>query len=106
MKQGTYFLIKGLRVAAVAVIGLTAFSMLGRAVSGINTGRRQEGLEQLEDSIRRAAVTCYANEGVYPDTLDALLQKSGLQVSPDYTVFYDIFAENLMPDITVVDHHE
>ena len=74
------------------------------ALSNLQDGRISEGRQQLEDAVRRSAVACYAAEGVYPPTLDYLTQHYGIQVDRSrYAVFYEIFAENLMPDITVVD---
>lgn len=65
-------------------------------------GQSAEGAEILERTIRRAAVTCYATEGIYPPSLDYLVEHYGLQIQEDrYQVFYDGFAENLMPEITV-----
>lgn len=58
---------------------------------------------QLEESIRRAAVACYASEGYYPPDFDYIAEHYGL--SPDeerYAVFYEVHGENLMPEITVV----
>ena len=72
-------------------------------MSNLNSGRTDEGRQQLEDTIRRAAVTCYAVEGVYPPTVDYMEQHYGVRIDTKrYTVFYDAFAENLMPDITVL----
>lgn len=74
------------------------------AVDGLNTGRSEEGRRQLENAIRRAAVACYAAEGIYPPTLDYLTEHYGIQIDEDrYTVFYEIFAENIMPEITVLE---
>jgi len=74
------------------------------ALSNLNRGRDEEGRQQLEAALRRAAVACYATEGVYPPHLDYLEDHYGIQVDEDrYAVFYEIFAENLMPDITVVE---
>jgi len=64
----------------------------------------REGLRLAEQSIRRAAVSCYAVEGAYPATYDQLKEWSGVQVDEErYAVFYEIFASNIMPDITVVE---
>ena len=74
-------------------------------VARLDGGSTDVQRQQLEDSIRRACVACYATEGVYPPNLSYLEEHYGLQVDTTrYTVFYDIFAENLMPDITVVNH--
>ena len=64
----------------------------------------REGLRTAEQAIRRAAVSCYAIEGAYPATYESLKERSGVAVDEDkYAVFYEIFASNIMPEITVVE---
>ncbi|MBR6739883.1 MAG: hypothetical protein IKM04_02295 [Clostridia bacterium] len=61
-------------------------------------------LENTERALRRAAAACYAVEGVYPPSVDYLIEHYGLAVDLDrYAVFYEVYAENLMPDITVIE---
>ena len=63
----------------------------------------EQGKIKLENAIRRSAVACYAAEGAYPPDVDYLIEHYGLSVDESrYIVHYDIFAENLMPDITVL----
>ena len=58
----------------------------------------------LEEVLRRAAVACYAAEGIYPPDLAYLEEHYGIQINEErYMVTYDALAENLMPDITVLD---
>lgn len=73
------------------------------AVHNMNAGRTQEGQRQLEQAVRRAAVAYYAEQGVYPPTLKELTRYGGVQIDEGrYRVFYEAFADNLMPDITVL----
>jgi len=66
-----------------------------------NSGTEQ-GRQVLEDSVRRAAVRCYAIEGRYPESEAYLEQHYGITYDADeYAVHYEIFADNIMPDITV-----
>mgnify|MGYP007050612467 CR=1 FL=1 len=53
---------------ALIALGVGLF-LLGTALGNLEQGRDLQGKEQLEQSIRRAAVGCYAAEGVYPPTL-------------------------------------
>jgi hypothetical protein len=67
----------------------------------------REGLRITEEAVRRAVVSCYALEGVYPATFEDLKAKSGLVIDAGkYAVFYDVFASNIMPDITVMELRE
>lgn len=84
---------------AILLILLCFLTALRQVTSGSSEAQRQ----QLEDSIRRAAVACYATEGYYPPDLEHLKTFYGIQIDDTrYAVHYEVFAENLMPDITVV----
>ena len=74
------------------------------AVARLERGRQEEGLGQLENALRRAAVSCYAAEGFYPPDVDYMRQRYALQWDETrYVVHYERFASNLMPDITVLE---
>lgn len=93
--------ISGIFVPVIAVLVLLCF--LG-GLSNLSRGREAEGKQQLEEALRRAAVTCYAVEGVYPPNVDYMVEHYGLQIdSRHYVVSYTSFAENLMPDIMVLE---
>lgn len=75
------------------------------ALSRLDMGRRAEGKQQLEEALRRTAVTCYASEGFYPPDVAYMREHYGLEWDEkNYTVRYEVFAANLMPDITVLEH--
>lgn len=94
-------LLKGLTLPVAAVAILLAFAT---AVNGLDQDSKAESKHQLEQAIRRGCVACYAAEGVYPPNLDYLKDHYGLQIDEEsFVVYYDIFAENLMPDITVLE---
>ena len=64
----------------------------------------REGLRMAEQAVRQACVSCYALEGAYPATYDDLKEQSGIAIDEvKYAVFYEIFASNIMPEITVVE---
>lgn len=73
------------------------------AVGNLDAGQTEQGRFQLETALRRGAVACYAIEGAYPPTVEYLTEHYGIQIDTTrYSVFYEVFAENLMPDITVL----
>ena len=73
-------------------------------ISGFERDRQKEGKQQLEEALRRAAVTCYAVEGFYPSDLEYIISQYGLQYDDSqYVVYYEVFASNLMPEITVLE---
>ena len=85
-----------------AIACLLAFVLSLRSV-GIRHG--EEGRQQLETALRRAAAACYAAEGIYPDDIAYLQEHYGIQIDEErYTVIYTVFASNLMPDITVLEN--
>ena len=99
LKKRTFSLSAIFKAAVLAaVLAVFILSLARLDDSGSEAHRRQ-----LEESIRRACVVCYSTEGFYPPDVAYLEQRYGVQTDPDrYTVFYDIFAENIMPEITVV----
>ena len=74
------------------------------ALSNLNNGQSAEEKERLEEALSRAAVACYALEGAYPPDLEYLIDNYNVQINTDrFTVKYELYASNLMPDITVLD---
>lgn len=101
-KNGLLTLLRGLLLPVIVVTVLLCFAA---ALDNLSEGRSEEDLFQLEETLRRSCVACYAAEGVYPPDLDYLKEHYGLQIDEtQYTVRYMVFAENLMPDITVLEN--
>lgn len=61
-----------------------------------------ESLSITETNIRRAVMSCYAEEGRYPESIEYLKENYGLYISDDFVVDYSIFADNIMPQIFVM----
>lgn len=72
------------------------------STASVSKNSEKEALEIAAESIRRSVITCYAQEGSYPPSIDYLKENYGLHISDSYTVYYDIFASNIMPEITVL----
>lgn len=95
---------RSLSPVLISVAVLAVLLWFFTAVNELDAGQREQGRLQLEQSLRRAAVSGYASRGEYPATLDELVAQSGIQIDQNhYTVFYEAFASNLMPDITVLE---
>ena len=74
------------------------------ALSRLDRGQEEQGRQQLEEALRRTAVTCYAIEGFYPPSLAYMQNHYGLSYDEKvYAVHYEVFAANLMPEITVLE---
>lgn len=92
------------RKLTVPLLAAAVAALFWWAVSGVGQTAKQEGARQLEVALRQAAVACYAAEGIYPPNVDYLCRHYGVLVDTDrYTVVYDSFADNLMPDILVLE---
>ncbi len=91
----------GILFPVLAVVVLLVFMT---ALNNLKTGNGEEGKKQLEQALQRCAVTCYATEGIYPPDVDYMKEHYGIQIDESrYLVRYEVFAENLMPDITVLE---
>lgn len=90
-----------LRLLTILLVAAMFFVIL-RAMANLTAAQYSAGRDSLEAAIRRSVMTCYAEEGVYPPNLEYLLDNYGMYFTDsDYIVHYDVFAENIMPDITV-----
>lgn len=88
----------------IVMLGIVLFFFA--ATDNLKEGSREEEKKQLEEAIRKTVVACYATEGVYPPDLAYVKEHYGLQINEErYLVVYDIFAENLMPEITVLERN-
>ena len=101
MKTKKHGLARGLALT------LAVFAALfGGAVAAFQKiGSSSENMEEqlVLDAVRSAALTCYAVEGAYPQTLKELERGYGLAYNKDaYIVSYDAFASNIMPNIQVL----
>ena len=98
--KGVMGFLKGLLLPLLAVAALVCFAT---AVDSLNDGQSSERLRQVEQAVRRSCAACYAAEGAYPPDLDYLRERYGVQIDEEkYAVKYELFADNLMPDITVL----
>ena len=85
---------------AVAVLLLCFLS----GISNLSRGHSAEDKRRLEEVLMEAAVSCYSVEGFYPPSLEYLEEHYGIQIDKrNFTVRYNAVAENLMPDITVLE---
>lgn len=101
MKTKKHGLARGLALT------LAVFAALfGGAVAAFQKiGSSSENMEEqlVLDAVRRAALTCYAVGGAYPQSLEELERGYGLAYNKDaYIVSYDAFASNIMPNIQVL----
>ena len=63
----------------------------------------EEELATLEAAIYRSVAHCYATEGFYPESLEYLKDEYHITYDSDkYFVDYQIWGENMMPDITII----
>lgn len=104
MGKRTHGGIEAAKWLALPVAAALVLVIFASALDGLTAGRTVEDLERLEEAVRRGCLSCYAAEGRYPPDLEYLTDHYGLQVDEEkYAVVYDVFAPNLMPDITVLE---
>lgn len=76
-------------------------------VGNVSSVVTEESRDILQDAVVRATVQCYAIEGMYPPNIGYLEENYGLTYDHDrFIVHYEAFADNILPDITVIDLDE
>ena len=104
MKQRTNIFRHAIAVSLISVAVSWALMWFIGGVQTASSGYNGAATENLEKALRRGAAACYATEGTYPPNIDYLTEHYGIKVDTRrYAVFYEVFAENLMPEITVVE---
>ena len=94
-------ILRGVMMPVLAVLILLCFLS---GLANLSQGSAEEDKQQLETALRRAAVACYAAEGIYPPDLAYLEEHYGIQINEArYVVSYEAIGSNLMPDITVLE---
>lgn len=62
-----------------------------------------EKQEALEHALHRANIQCYAIEGRYAPNIAYLEEHYGIVIDHSkFKIFYDSWADNVMPEITVI----
>ncbi len=83
---------------AAALIAAAVFAFAGGAGRDLSS----ESASAIEEAVQRAALQCYAVEGIYPPDLEYLQDNYGLSVNTeDFIVVYEAFASNLPPTVMV-----
>lgn len=101
-KKTMLSMLRGLLMPCVAVAVLLCFTS---ALDNLEGGCGEEDIRQLQEVLQKGCVACYAAEGIYPPDLEYLKKHYGVQVDEErYTVYYSRFAQNLMPDVTVLEN--
>lgn len=104
MKRGRRSRFSGLWALLVPALILGAAWAFAQGTETLDADRGAEAKARLEEAIRRGCTACYAAEGRYPESLDYLEERYGLQIDQEhYAVFYEPFGANLMPDFTVLE---
>ena len=90
--------------AAISVVlFVVVLSIMIAGLGNTSISVQRQGQRTAEEAIRRAAVSCYALEGAYPESYEYLKEKYGVKINERlYVVDYNVFASNIMPDITVI----
>ena len=94
-----------LRSAMIPI--LFTLIMMGMILYGLGeteASSKAEAVRILEDSIRSAVITSYAVEGRYPESIAYIEEHYKVHIDWNkYTVHYEVFASNLIPDIMVIE---
>ena len=88
-------------LVSVAVFGAVIGVFL-QGILSMSDRMEREGAETLRSAVARASVQCYAIEGRYPPSVAYLEENYGVKIDRErFDVFYEGFASNIIPSITV-----
>ena len=90
----------------IAIVLVMALLLVGvwLLVSRVESANDGAETQFVHDAVHNAALTCYAVEGAYPESLEYMRENYGLAYDDSrYYVTYDAFSSNLVPDIRVIE---
>ena len=89
-------------IKILGIVVVLALAVL--LVNRIGTAQETAETEIVRNAVKNAALTCYAVEGAYPDSVEYLREHYRLAYDEDrYLITYDAFASNMIPDIWVTE---
>lgn len=89
-------------VLIVIAILLVLLAGIVWRVKASQNSYRQQILDSIRKNVMDSALQCYVVEGAYPPSLKYLEENYGLTLNKeDYYIHYEIFAENVPPDVRV-----
>ncbi|MCL2565023.1 MAG: hypothetical protein FWE24_04335 [Defluviitaleaceae bacterium] len=84
-------------IFTLIIIGMILIGLRQAEQSG-----RAESLRLLEEALLRAVVHNYAITGRFPESLSYISDKYGIYIDTSrFVVHYEVFAENILPDIII-----
>lgn len=93
---------RNIRILVGVCCAALALALITMVIARIGERMDEQEMKLLDAQVRRAAASCYAAEGRYPQQLEHLKTHYGLVYDEEsYVVYYDAFASNVMPDIDV-----
>lgn len=89
-----------LAIVVFAVLIAGATGLISR-ISGVSSEAEHK---LVVDAVQASALTCFAVEGGYPQSLQYLKDNYGLTYDSErFMVVYNAFASNILPDIRVLE---
>ncbi|PKM68028.1 MAG: hypothetical protein CVU95_05110 [Firmicutes bacterium HGW-Firmicutes-2] len=102
MKRGTTLNIWA-QIMTLPFVFIMIFLLVGR-LSSYDATYVNLNKSVLEDTVMKYVIQCYASEGSYPPDLEYLSEHYGLILDHEHYIYdYEIFASNIMPNITILD---
>lgn len=85
---------------------VVAIGILVKGIFYLDYVNDMQNVDLVRQSVKRAAVECYAIEGAYPADVEYLEDNYGVVIDHDkYYVEMEGFASNIMPDIEVYERY-
>ena len=96
------------RLAAVwVIVAIIAVVLIIPAAVSARKEETQESVRSITETVQERALQCYEIEGAYPSSLSYLEENYGLTLNQeDYLVVYKPVAENLPPEVRVIEREK
>lgn len=92
-------------IPLVLFAAMLTWFVLALSSAGESTNRNE--LAAVRSTVENGITMCYAIEGAYPESLEYLVENYGvIYDSQKYIVYYDRFAANIRPTVSVLERQD
>lgn len=100
-KREKFITIKNTFIACLVFIVIVVFCSI--TTGKVDNNLDKQEINTLKNAIENAIVTCYSIEGVYPESIDYIIDNYGVVIDKKkFSVNYSIFATNVRPRVEII----
>ena len=85
------------------IMFVIVFVLFDLGLNALSTRNHEEAQRTLTEALQRSIIHSYAVDGMYPESLEYILETYGITYDPEvFFVSYRALGANIVPELTVI----